>query len=338
MPAAGAFVEDRRRIPCSRRARRAGLHDARGLCRGPELPAAADRNARRVACAASASRAAPQRRLPDPAALADWWKTLNDPILDQLVEQALARNKTAKQAYARVVEARARRGIAAGDFWPTLGASAGANRTNSESRVSDPDVGLSGGTDEIYNAGLDAGWELDLFGGKRRAFEASTAQLGASEADLRDVLVTLLGDVALSYVDVRTAQSRLNFAEKNLEAQRGVLDITQWRSAAGLATALDVEQAQEQLRADARRHPVAAVDPRAIDEPAGRADWRSAWIARSDAGGTQADPGRAAGGCRRRTGRRLAPPSRYSQRRAPPRGSDRAKSASRPPRCIRASR
>jgi NodT family efflux transporter outer membrane factor (OMF) lipoprotein len=180
----------------------------------------------------------------DPAALADWWKTLNDPTLNQLIDQALAGNRTAKQAYARVVEARARRGVAAGDFWPTLTASAGGNRTNSESRISDPDVGLSGGTDEIYTAGLDSGWELDLFGGRRRAFEAASAQLGASQADLRDVLVTLLGDVALSYVDVRTAQSRLTFAEKNLEAQRGVLDITQWRAAAGLATALEVEQAQ----------------------------------------------------------------------------------------------
>ncbi|HEY7641354.1 MAG TPA: efflux transporter outer membrane subunit [Steroidobacteraceae bacterium] len=180
----------------------------------------------------------------DPAALADWWKTLDDPTLNQLVEQALANNKTAKQAYARVVESRARRGIAAGDFWPTLTAAAGGNRTTSDSRTSDPDIGLSGGTDEIYSAGLDSGWELDLFGGKRRAFEAANAQLGASEADLRDVLVTLLGDVALSYVDMRTAQSRLTFAEKNLEAQRGVLDITQWRAAAGLATSLDVEQAQ----------------------------------------------------------------------------------------------
>jgi NodT family efflux transporter outer membrane factor (OMF) lipoprotein len=180
----------------------------------------------------------------DPAALADWWKTLDDPILNQLIEQSLARNKTAKQAYASVVEARARRGIAAADLWPTLGASAGGNRTNSEARVSDPDVGLSGGSDEIYDAGLDSGWELDLFGGQRRALEAASAQLGASEADLRDVLVTLLGDVALSYVDVRTAQSRLTFAEKNLEAQRGVLDITRWRAEAGLATSLDVEQAQ----------------------------------------------------------------------------------------------
>jgi NodT family efflux transporter outer membrane factor (OMF) lipoprotein len=180
----------------------------------------------------------------DPAVLADWWKTLEDPILDRLIEQALANNKTAKQAYASVVEARARRGIAAADFWPSLGGFAGGNRTNSDARVSDPDVGVSGGNDEIYNAGLDSGWELDLFGGQRRALEAANAQLGASEADLRDVLVTLLGDVALSYVDVRTAQSRLSFAEKNLEAQRGVLDITGWRAEAGLATSLDVERAQ----------------------------------------------------------------------------------------------
>jgi NodT family efflux transporter outer membrane factor (OMF) lipoprotein len=180
----------------------------------------------------------------DPAVLADWWKTLEDPILDRLIEQALANNKTAKQAYASVVEARARRGIAAADFWPSLGAFGGGSRTNSDARVSDPDVGVSGGSDEIYNAGLDSGWELDLFGGQRRAFEAANAQLGASEADLRDVLVTLLGDVALSYVDVRTAQSRLSFAEKNLEAQRGVLDITGWRAEAGLATSLDVERAQ----------------------------------------------------------------------------------------------
>jgi NodT family efflux transporter outer membrane factor (OMF) lipoprotein len=188
----------------------------------------------------------------DPAALADWWKTFDDPVLNSLIEQALARNKTAQQAYARVVESRARRGIAAADFWPSLDASTGGSRTKSDARVSDPDIGLSDGTDEIYNARLDSGWELDLFGGQRRAFEAATAQLGASEADLRDVLVTLLGDVALSYVDVRTAQARLSYAERNLEAQSELLDITRWREAAGLATVLEIEQARssyEQVRA-----------------------------------------------------------------------------------------
>jgi NodT family efflux transporter outer membrane factor (OMF) lipoprotein len=104
----------------------------------------------------------------------------------------------------------------------------------------------------VYSAGLDASWELDLFGGQRRAFESASAQLAATEADLRDVLVTLLGDVGLSYIDVRTSQSRLTFAERNLEAQREVLDITRWRADAGLANVLDVEQARssyEQTRA-----------------------------------------------------------------------------------------
>jgi NodT family efflux transporter outer membrane factor (OMF) lipoprotein len=226
----------------------------------------------------------------DPAVLADWWKTLEDPILDQLIEQALARNKTAQQAYASVVEARARRGIAAADFWPTLGASAGGNRTNSEARVSDPDVGLSGGTDEIYSAGLDSGWELDLFGGQRRTLEAANAQLGASEADLRDVLVTLLGDVAVSYVDVRTAQSRLSYAEKNLEAQRGVLDITGWRAEAGLATSLDVERAQSNYQQT--RAAIPSLQSSLVQS--------MNRIARSDARGAQADSGRAAGNCSRR--------------------------------------
>lgn len=150
---------------------------------------------------------------PDAPSLAAWWKALNDPTLNELIERALAENKTMKQALARVFEARARRGVSTADLFPAIGASAGASRTGSESRFgsvdSDPaDPDLSSGQDEIYSTGLDSLWELDLFGGKRRAVEASTAQLGATEADLRDVLVTLLGDVALGYTNVRTAQSR----------------------------------------------------------------------------------------------------------------------------------
>lgn len=172
---------------------------------------------------------------PDSPTLASWWTVLNDPTLNQLIDQALAQNKTVRQASARVLEARARRGIAAASLWPTVGASAGATR-------SDSDIGSV--ADENYDAGLDAGWEIDLFGGKRRSLEAATASLAATEADLRDVLITLLGDVALNYVNVRTAQARLTYAERNLESQREVVDITGWRAEAGLATVLDVEQAK----------------------------------------------------------------------------------------------
>jgi NodT family efflux transporter outer membrane factor (OMF) lipoprotein len=189
----------------------------------------------------------------DAPLLAAWWEVFDDPTLSDLIERAIADNKTVQQARARVIEARARRGAAAGAFSPSIDASAGANRTDSDARFSSPDDEFPTRNDaEVYSAGLDASWELDLFGGQRRAYEAASAQLGASEADLRDALVTLLGDVAVNYTSVRTSQARLAFAERNLAAQSELLDITRWRAEAGLETVLDVEQAQtsyEQTRA-----------------------------------------------------------------------------------------
>lgn len=174
--------------------------------------------------------------------LARWWTSLNDPILDQLIQQALRENKTVRQAMARVAESRARRNISRAGLAPTVDSSTGVSRTDSDTRSSN-NSGFSFDSED-YDASLDARWELDLFGGQRRSLEAANAQLAASDADLRDVLVTLLGDVALGYVDVRTAQSRLSFAERNLESQREVVNIATWRAAAGMADSVDVEQAK----------------------------------------------------------------------------------------------
>lgn len=188
---------------------------------------------------------------PDASELAAWWTTLNDPLLNELIERALAENKSVKQAYARVLQARAQRAIAGSGFWPDIGASASASRSESEGNFNERGEAVTT-VGESYSAGFSASWELDLFGARRRSYEAATAQLAATEADLRDVMVVLLGDVALSYVGVRTAQSRLAFAERNLEFQREALDMTRWRAEAGLTTVLDVEQANanyEQTRA-----------------------------------------------------------------------------------------
>jgi NodT family efflux transporter outer membrane factor (OMF) lipoprotein len=199
----------------------------------------------------------------DDPTLAAWWVQLSDPVLTALMEQAVAENKTVQQARARVLEARARRGVAAAGFLPSVSGSLGANRTDSDTRriqdPNDPNDPLNPGAgnnfgvaDELYSAGLDASWELDLFGGQRRAFESANAQFAATQEDLRDALITLLGDVAVNYTNLRAAQSRLSFAERSLEAQSELLNITQWRAEAGLATSLDVEQARtsyEQTRA-----------------------------------------------------------------------------------------
>ncbi len=185
----------------------------------------------------------------DDATLASWWTVLNDPLLNELIDAALKDNKSVEQALARVREARARRNIAAAPLFPGIGASASARDTQRTRSVDDFTGGDAEGrplsvSGESYNAGIDASWELDLFGGRRRALDASRANFQASEAELRDVLITLLGDVALSYVNVRTTQSRLAFVERNLESQRELVDITGWRAEAGLATVLDVEQAR----------------------------------------------------------------------------------------------
>jgi NodT family efflux transporter outer membrane factor (OMF) lipoprotein len=181
------------------------------------------------------------------ATLAAWWTVLNDSTLNQLLDQAVKENKTVEQAVARVRESRARRSISTAGLFPTLDASAGGRNTERRSSgglADDFDLGGSTTSGESYSAGLDSRWELDLFGGQRRSIEAATASLGASEADLRDALITLIGDVALGYVNVRTTQARLSFAERNIEAQREVVDITRWRAEAGLATVLDLEQAR----------------------------------------------------------------------------------------------
>lgn len=177
----------------------------------------------------------------DSQTLASWWMTLNDPILSSLIEGAVAGNLDLKEARARVREARARRGISEADLFPTIEATGSASRNRSSEETG------SGTTRELYAVGFDASWELDLFGGKRRAIEVAEAELQASEEDLRDVLVSLLAEVALNYVEVRSFQTRLSIAEANLDAQEETYNITQWRFQAGLTTQLDVEQAKYNL-------------------------------------------------------------------------------------------
>jgi NodT family efflux transporter outer membrane factor (OMF) lipoprotein len=179
-------------------------------------------------------------------ALADWWAILDDPVLTNLVETAIEGNLDLKEARARVREARARRGISEAGRFPTIDASGSARSSRSSEETG------SGSERELYAAGFDAAWELDLFGGKKRAVEAAGAELQASEEDLRDVLVSLLAEVALNYVDLRSFQTRLSVAEASLDAQKKTYDITRWRRQAGLTTQLDVEQAKyslEQTRA-----------------------------------------------------------------------------------------
>lgn len=177
----------------------------------------------------------------DPRTLAAWWMTLNDPELSSLIDRAALGNLDLKKALARVREARARRGMAKADLFPTLDAMGSATWSRSST-----DTG-TGKTSDLLAATFDAGWELDIFGGVRRSVEAAGANLQATQEDLRNVLVSLLAEVASNYVQVRTYQALIAVAEANLEAQSETYQLTRWRYEAGLSDELAVQQARYNL-------------------------------------------------------------------------------------------
>ncbi|OGR17512.1 MAG: hypothetical protein A2X81_20140 [Desulfobacterales bacterium GWB2_56_26] len=170
---------------------------------------------------------------PDPELLAEWWTLLGDPLLRDLIQQAIAGNLDLQQAKYRLTEARAQRDLSSAGLFPGVDFSGSVTR------------GRVGDTDSTrYSLGFDAAWELDLFGGVRRTVEAAEAQFAASREDLRDVLVTLAAEVALNYIDMRTFQARLQIANQNLAAQEETYALTEARYLAGLSSELALQQAR----------------------------------------------------------------------------------------------
>ncbi len=174
----------------------------------------------------------------DPNELASWWGNFNDPALTDLINESLSGNYDIKIAQAKVKQTRAYLGISKADQLPTLDASGSYSHT----KYSDSTRG--GGQADIHSLGIDAGWELDIFGGTRRAVEAASAELQAQEYGLDDVWVSLAAEVAVSYVDLRTAQQQLAVAQDNLKTQGETLELLQSRQTSGLSDQLAVEQAR----------------------------------------------------------------------------------------------
>jgi len=173
--------------------------------------------------------------------LATWWTSLDDPALISLIELALKNNIDVKKAESRIREARAQRGVTEAGLFPSADGSGSymLSRTENHSEV--------GTTRELFAAGLDAAWEIDLFGGVRRSVEASQASYEASREDYRMVYVSLAAEVALNYVDVRTLQERLAIVEENMKLQAETYELANHRFKAGLVTQLDVDRAKTNL-------------------------------------------------------------------------------------------
>lgn len=176
---------------------------------------------------------------PGKTSLVAWWSRFDDPLLSRLVADALQANTSITGAQAALRQARALRALAAAALLPTIGSSVSVQRSGAGTT---PTAGRT--TTNNFQAGLDANWELDIFGANRDALNASDAAARASAASLGDVQVSVAAEVALAYIAFRNAQARLAIANDNLVSQQDTLQITQWRQQAGLVTALETEQAR----------------------------------------------------------------------------------------------
>ncbi len=198
---------------------------------------------------------------PRPAQLAAWWRTFNDPELTSLVQAALATNLDVKLADARLRQARAARGVAAGSLWPVLSGSASYDRIHPSANGGTTTGGVAGNHD-LYQTGFDAVWELDIFGGLRRSVESANAAVQAAQEGLRDTQVSLAAEVALNYIQLRGFQQQLAVAQENLQAQQHTAAITRQKLRAGFVGTLDVANADAQVATTESQIPLLQVSAR----------------------------------------------------------------------------
>jgi multidrug efflux system outer membrane protein len=187
--------------------------------------------------------------------VSQWWQTFNDAELDTLIARATHANLDLRLAQERILQARAARGVAVAAQWPTVNAT-GAYTHSQTSGGTVVGTAVAPQPTNLFQVGFDASWEVDIFGGVRRSVEAATADIQAAIEDHRNVMVTLLAEVASNYVQVRGAQRQLAIAQQNLAAQQRTAEITRRRLIGGLAAGLDLANAEAQAATTAAQLPL----------------------------------------------------------------------------------
>ena len=205
---------------------------------------------------------------PNTPAVAQWWRTLGDAQLNELVEHALHNSPDIATAQARLQQSRASLSGARADAMPKVTGDAALLKLRS------PDTSALGGSSgggrgplSLYLAGFDASWEADVFGGTRRAIEAAGAEADASQAQLADAQVQLAAEVVQAYTDLRDQQARLALVDASVDIENQALDLTQQRRERGVASQLQLEQVLTQAEnTKAQRLPLQASIVESLDQ------------------------------------------------------------------------
>ena len=196
--------------------------------------------------------------------VSEWWTGVRDPDLTKAIQTALARSPNVDIGVARLRQARAQLMGSRAALLPQVSNSSAALRTrlglgdtseaNQALSAAGSAVGVSSFpalpdhlTTNLYSVSFDASWEIDIFGGRRRAVEGAVAQVQAAEADFADVHVQLSSEVARAYVGLRAAQRQLDIAQRAVSLQEKTLELTQQKAAQGTASELDLARLETQL-------------------------------------------------------------------------------------------
>jgi outer membrane protein, multidrug efflux system len=174
---------------------------------------------------------------------AAWWEHFGDPTLTTLIQEGRAANLDLQQASTRLLQARALTGIASASLWPSLDLFGGASRSDQ----SEAQFGPIATARTVISGEFDAQWEVDLFGRRRSEVRAALADQAAAQETVRDVLISLDGEIARNYIEYRNSATRIDIAKRNLVVQRNVLEIARARHRAGLVSMLDVAQAEAEV-------------------------------------------------------------------------------------------
>ncbi|MGN6478629.1 efflux transporter outer membrane subunit [Luteibacter sp.] len=183
---------------------------------------------------------------------AQWWKQFGDPTLDSLIQRAATNAPDLKIALARLNQARAALGTAKSQQIPDINTGVSYTR----SREQQPGFTDQRVTTTAYQAGFDAAWELDLFGGIRRSVEAARADAAAGEASVQDAQVTLFAEVARNYFDLRGTQLRIDVAKRDIANQQDSLKVIQARVDVGTGAEQDLASAKARLASVEAQLPV----------------------------------------------------------------------------------
>ena len=185
------------------------------------------------------------RVVSSPLEYPDWWSVFDDPILNSLIQDAYEQNLTLREAGWRVMQARARRAIAVGNFFPQTQQGFGEYERILNSQAIALPAPLR--AFDQWSAGFDLSWELDVWGRFRRSIASADADLQASIGDYDAILLCLIAEVASAYTDYRTFQERLEYAQRNVEIQESSLKLTQDKANAGATGFTSVHLAESSL-------------------------------------------------------------------------------------------